>query len=116
MGPKYLRELEGATTSEELDTIILLATLSRFTEGARRVVMGSDRPMGVVVVGAYNVGGNVSQFIWNSAAGRLLGNGLDVRAVFEPSQREGEESVGSRVMLIWNGSIIKTRKSIPGTI
>ena len=116
MGPKYLRELEGATASEELDTVILLATLSRFTDGARRVVMGSDRPMGVVVVGGYNVGGNVSQFIWNRAAGRLLGSELGARAVFEPSQGEDEESVGSRVVLIWNGSLIKTRKNIPGAI
>ena len=116
MGPKYLRELEGATTAEEHGTIVLLATLSRFTEGARRVVMGSERAMGVVLVGGYEIGGKVAQIMWNAAAGRLLGNELGVKTVFDPGSAEDGETVGSKVVLTWNGSIIKPRKSIPGAI
>ena len=117
MGPRYLRELEGATATEEAGTLFLLATLSRFTEGARRVVMGSERAMGVVVVGGYDVGGDVRQFIWNAAAGRLVGNELGVKTVFDlGEEEEREDGVGSRVVLTWNGSTIKTRKSIPGAI
>jgi hypothetical protein len=117
LGPKYLRELEGATTSAEPGTLVLLATLSRFTEGARRVVMGSERAMGVVVVGGYEIGGQILQFIWNGAAGRLLGSQLGVKAVFNPAMVTGDdEGVGSKVMLTWNGSIIKMKKKIPGEV
>ena len=117
MGPRYLRELEGATMSEEVETLVLLATLSRFTEGARRVVMGSERAMGVVVVGGYHVGGDVRQFIWNAAAGRLVGNELGVKRVFDLGEEgERDDDVASRVVLTWNGSVIKTKKSIPGAI
>jgi hypothetical protein len=113
MGPKYLRELEGATTSESPDTLVLLATLSRFTEGARRVVFGSERAMGVVVVGGYDDGGEIVQFIWNGAAGRLVGGELGVKTVFVPG---GKEDVASRVVLTWDGGIIKTQNKIPGAI
>ena len=118
IGPKYLRELEGAASAEDTDTLILLATLSRFTEGARRVVMGSERAMGVVVVDGYEFGGEVRQFIWNGAAGRLVGSELGVKTVFDLSgwRGEDEDGVGSKVVLTWNGSIIKTRKVIPGAI
>ena len=117
MGPRYLRELEGATATEEVETLVLLATLSRFTEGARRVVMGSERAMGVVVVGGYDVGGDVRQFIWNAAAGRLVGNELGVKRVFDLGEEgERDDDVASRVVLTWNGSVIKTKKSIPGAI
>jgi Protein of unknown function (DUF2034) len=116
IGPKYLRELEGATASEEEGTLVLLATLSRFTEGARRVVMGSERAMGVIVVGGYEDGGLIEQFIWNGAAGRIVGSELGVKTVFEAGGKEDDEGVGSRVVLTWNGSIIKMRKSIPGGI
>jgi hypothetical protein len=117
LGPKYLRELEGATASAETGTLVLLATLSRFTEGARRVVMGSERAMGVVVVGGYEIGGQIVQFIWNGAAGRLLGSQLGVKTVFDPGMAVGDdEGVGSKVMLTWNGSIIKMKKKIPGEV
>jgi hypothetical protein len=110
--------LEGATTAEETDTVVLLATVSRFTEGARRVVMGSERAMGVVVVGGYEFGGEVQQFIWNGAAGRLLGNELGIKTVFDLGGERGEDDeeedgVGTRIVLTWNGSIIKTRRIIP---
>jgi hypothetical protein len=115
LGPKYLRELEGATASAETGTLVLLATLSRFTEGARRVVMGSERAMGVVVVGGYEIGGQIVQFIWNGAAGRLLGSQLGAKTVFDPGMVVGDDDgVGSKVMLTWNGSIIKMKKKIPG--
>ena len=115
VGPRYLRELEGATAAEGPETLLLLAIVSRFTEGARRVVMGSERAMGVVVVGGYDFGGEVVQFIWNEAAARLVGNEVDVKTVFVPG-KDGEdgEGVGTRVMLTWNGTIIKAKKNIPG--
>lgn len=119
MGPKYLRELEGTTAAEETGTLVLLATVSRFTEGARRVVMGSERAMGVVVVGGYEFGGEIRQFIWNAAAGRLVGNEFGVKTVFDLGgcgKGNEEEGMGSRVVLTWKGSIIKTRKVIPGAI
>src|SRR5277367_896322 len=111
-GPKYLRELEGATSAEEHGTLVLLATLSRFTEGARRVVMGSDRAMGVVQVDGHVDGGQVGQFIWNGAAGRLVGHELGVKTVFIPGVKGDEQEVGTRVVLTWNGSIIKTKNKI----
>ena len=117
-GPKYLRELEGATTMEGQETLVLLATLTRFTEGARRVVMGSDRAMGVVQVDGHDEGGQVGQFIWNGAAGRLVGHELGVKTAFDPSMKRDEEEVGvgKRAVLTWNGGVIKTRKNIPGEI
>ena len=115
LGPKYLRELEGATATEERDTIVLLATVSRFTEGARRFILSCERAMGVVVVGGYDFGGEVSQFIWNAAAGRLLGSEMGVKMVFDPGAAE-DGVVASRVVLTWNGSIIKPKKRIPGAI
>jgi hypothetical protein len=111
-GPKYLRELEGATSAEEHGTLILLATLSRFTEGARRVVMGSDRAMGVVQIDGHENGGQVGQFIWNGAAGRLVGHELGVKTVFDPGVKEDEEDVGKRVVLTWNGSLIKPKNKV----
>jgi hypothetical protein len=114
IGPKYLRELEGATAGEPPDTLVLLATLSRFTEGARRVVLRSERAMGVVVVRGYEVGGEVVQFVWNGAAGRLVGSQVGVKTGFVPGDRE--DGVQTRVMLTWDGGIIKTRKNIPGAI
>lgn len=114
IGPKYLRELEGATMADQEGTIVLLAALSRFTEGARRVVMGSNRAMGVVLVRGYDDGGQVSQFMWNNAAGLLLGNELGVKTVFDSTAAENSETLGSRVLLSWNRSIIPTRKTIPG--
>jgi Protein of unknown function (DUF2034) len=117
MGPRYFRELEGATAAEEDGTLVLLATLSRFTEGARRAMMGSERPMGAVLVGAYDGGGQVRQFIWNSAAGRVVGPQLGVKTFFDQtSKREGEEGMASRVVLTWEGNIIKTKKDIPGQV
>jgi Protein of unknown function (DUF2034) len=118
LGPKYLRELEGATASEEIGTLLLLATLSRFTEGARRAVMGSDMAMGVVVVGGFDTGGEVRQFIWNGAAGRLLSYELGVKAVFGPGDqgKANEEAMETWVVLTWNGSVMKTRKDTPGAI
>jgi hypothetical protein len=115
MGPKYLRELEGATASEPNDTLVMLATLSRFTEGARRVVMGSERAMGVICVRGYDEQGEVIQFIWNAAAQRLLGSELGVKSVFLPAGESEEGEVGSKIVLTWNGTIIKTKKKIPGT-
>jgi len=114
IGPKYLRELEGATIADQDGTIVLLAALSRFTEGARRVVMSSDRAMGVILVRGYDAGGQVAQFMWNNAAGLLLGNELGVKTVFDPKSAENDETMGSRVVLSWNRSIIPTRKTIPG--
>jgi hypothetical protein len=117
MGPRYFRELEGATAAEEDVTLVLLATLSRFTEGARRVMMGSERPMGAVLVGAYDGGGQVRQFIWNSAAGRVVGPQLGVKTFFDQtSKREDEEGMASRVVLTWEGNIIKKKKDIPGQV
>ena len=113
-GPKYLRELEGATSAEEHGTLILLATLSRFTEGARRVVMGSDRAMGVVQVDGHESGGQVGQFIWNGAAGRLMGHELGVKTVFDPGVKGDEEDVGRRVVLTWNGTIINYHRNPTG--
>ena len=75
--------------------------------------------MGVVVVGGYEFGGEIRQFIWNGAAGRLVGNELGVKTVFDLGGRgkeDEEEGVGSRVVLTWKGSIIKTRKAVPGAI
>jgi len=116
MGPRYLRELEGATMSEGQETLVLLATLSRFTEGARRAIMGSERPMGALLVGAYGLGGQVRQFIWNSAAGRLLGPELGVQTFFDQSLEKDndEEGIASRVILTWEGNIIKTKNTILG--
>jgi hypothetical protein len=117
MGPRYFRELEGATAAEEDDTLVLLAALSRFTEGARRAVMGSERPMGAVLVGAYDSGGEVRQFLWNSAAGRVVGSQLGVKTFFDQGSRtDGEEGITSRVVLTWEGKIIKTKKKIPGEV
>jgi len=113
-GPKYLRELEGATSAEEHGTFVLLATLSRFTEGARRVVMGSDRAMGVVQVDGHENGGQVGQFIWNGAAGRLMGHELGVKTVFDPGVKGDEEDVGRRVVLTWNGTIINYHRNPTG--
>ena len=115
-GPKYVRELEGATTAEDPGTMVILATLSRFTEGCRRVIMGSGRAMGVVLVGGPEVDGKVTQVMWNAAAGRLLGNELGVKTVFDTGILHEVENVGSRIVLTWNGSIIKPRKNIPGAI
>jgi len=115
-GPKYLRELEGATATEEQETLILLATLTRFTEGARRIVMGSDRAMGVVQIDGHDEGGQIGQFIWNGAAGRLVGHELGAKTVFDPAMKRDEEELGKRVVLTWNGGVIKTRKNIPGAI
>lgn len=116
LGPKYLRELEGVTAAEGVGTLLLLATLSRFTEGARRVVMSSNTPMGVIVVGGYDIGGEVTQFIWNGAAGRLLSNELGVKAVFDPGNQNNadREAMETRVVLTWNGSTVKTKDNIPG--
>ena len=113
-GPKYLRELEGATVTEEHGTLVILATLTRFTEGARRVVMGGDRAMAVVQVDGYDDGGQVGQFIWNGAAGRLVGHELGVKTVFDPTAKTDEEEMGKRVVLTWNDTVIKMRKNIPG--
>ena len=114
MGPRYFRELEGATSAEEPGTLVLLATISRFTEGARRAVMGSERPMGGVLVQGYQEGGEVAQFIWNAAAGRLLGDALGVRKVFNSGETDDDEGVRTRVLLTWEGRPIKMKKDIPG--
>jgi len=110
-----LRELEGATAGEEMDTVVLLATLSRFTEGARRVVLGCERAMGVIVINGYEDGGQVTQFIWNAAAGRLLGSEMGVKTIFDPTANE-VGVIPSRIVLTWNGNIIKTKRNIPGAI
>jgi hypothetical protein len=73
--------------------------------------------MGVIVVSGNEEGGEVRQFIWNGAAGRVLGQGLGVKTAFSPSVScEEEGAVGSRVELTWNGRIIKPKKNIPGEI
>lgn len=100
--------------TEEHGTLVILATLTRFTEGARRVVMGGDRAMAVVQVDGYDDGGQVGQFIWNGAAGRLVGHELGVKTVFDPTAKTDEEEMGKRVVLTWNDTVIKMRKNIPG--
>jgi hypothetical protein len=73
--------------------------------------------MGAVLVGAYDGGGQVRQFIWNSAAGRVVGPQLGVKTFFDQSLRTGdEEEMTSRVALTWEGNIIKTKKNIPGQV
>ena len=71
--------------------------------------MGSDRAMGVVQVDGHGAGGGVGQFIWNSAAGRLVGHDLGVKMVFEPGLKEDEDEVGRRVVLTWNGNVIRPK-------
>ena len=115
VGPKYMRELEGATTAEDPDTIILLAALSRSTLGARKVMMGSEKAMGMVAVQSYEEGGQVVQFMWNGAAARILGNGLGVKLVFDSSvSDEDNDEKRGRVALTWNAGVIKMKKHIPG--
>jgi len=114
-GPRYLRELEGATMSEGKETLVLLATLSRFTEGAIRVIMASERPMGALLVRPYDLGGQIRQFIWNSAAGRLVGPELGVQTFFDQDLEncDDEDGLASRVVLTWEGKVIKTTRTIP---
>ena len=101
--------------SEGQETLVLLATLSRFTEGAIRVIMASERPMGALLVGPYDLGGQIRQFIWNSAAGRLVGPELGVQTFFDQSLEnvDDEDGIASRVVLTWEGKIIKTKRAIP---
>jgi len=115
VGPKYMRELEGATTAEDPDTIVLLAALSRSTLGARKVMMGSEKAMGMIAVQTYEEGGQVVQFMWNAAAARILGSGLGVKLVFDSSLSDDEDDERhGRVALTCDGRVIKMKKHIPG--
>jgi Protein of unknown function (DUF2034) len=113
IGPRYLRELEGATAAEDSGTLVLLSSLSRFTEGTRRFLLRSNQPMGCVLVNGYLEGGYVEQFIWNGAAGTLLGYELGVKTVYG-KQTGDEDDIEKRLVLTWNGDLLKTKKNIPG--
>lgn len=114
VGPKYMRELEGATTAEDPDTIVLLAALSRSTLGARKVMMGSEKAMGMIAVQTYEEGGQVVQLMWNAAAARILGSGLGVKLVFDSSLSDDDDEKHGRVALTWDGRVTKMKKHIPG--
>ena len=109
-----MRELEGATTAEDPDTIVLLAALSRSTLGARKVMMGSEKAMGMIAVQTYEEGGQVVQLMWNAAAARILGSGLGVKLVFDSSLSDDDDEKHGRVALTWDGRVTKMKKHIPG--
>jgi Required for respiratory growth protein 7 len=113
MGPKYLRELEGATAGEEPGTIVLMATTGRTTLGARRVISACKRPMGIVVVIPLGDDSElrIRQFMWNEAAQQILGPELSAKTI---THVESEEAPLQYATLTWNDRTIKPRIYIDG--
>lgn len=111
-GPVQIRELEGALGSSSQDTIGILATVSSCTRGAISQMLLSRRPLAYCYVKPYADGGQLQQFVWNSAAGILL-QGLEAKMRY--SVGKGEEIKGEMV-LTFNGKALSKNARKPKEI
>lgn len=102
-GPAQIRELEGALGSSSQDTIGILATVSSCTRGAISQMLLSRRPLAYCYVKPYADGGQLQQFVWNSAAGILL-QGLEAKMRYSVG-REGE--IKGEMVLTFNGKALR---------
>jgi hypothetical protein len=80
-GPKYLRELEGTlntTTTPQSPPLGILAASSPCTPGMRKHMLLSRLPLAFCCVAKWEDGGHLLQFLWNAAAGNLIGRAVGV--------------------------------------
>jgi hypothetical protein len=101
LGPKYVRELEGASLKEGPDTLTLLATLSNYTKAAQTQVISSSRPLGLCVVGPANEGAQVTHMIWNGPAMQLIGPDYAL------TQNYGLKDMSSDLVLTYCGKVVR---------
>ena len=76
LGPRHVREIEGASLMESRDTLAILVTLLDYTKAAQRQVMSSSRPLALCVI---NQNARLSHMVWNAPATELIGPGLSVQ-------------------------------------
>ena len=76
LGPRHVRELEGASLMESSHTLAILATLLDYTKAAQRQVMSSSRPLALCVI---NHDARLSHLVWNAPAAELIGPGVSVQ-------------------------------------
>lgn len=74
LGPRVVREMEGAVAVESALTLGIVAGSCTSTEAAKRRMLASNRPLALCMVSLDETSLSLRQFVWNKAADHILRN------------------------------------------